>query len=75
MDKYQSDDLADDSEDEKNLRATEQRALAKLSSERNLAIQRGRYSSNGRRLSLLPLFQPFRGYQSFRPPFRGVWSS
>ena len=76
VDEYQSDDLADDSEDEKKLRAAERRALAKIKldkqskkssiTKREVHPQRAPFEP-----PYTPPLQPFRGYHSFRPPFRG----
>ena len=76
VDEYQSDDLADDSEDEKKLRAAERRALAKIKldkqskkssiTKREVHPQRAPFEP-----PYTPPLQPFRGYHSFCLPFRG----
>jgi hypothetical protein len=78
VDEYESDDLAENSEDEKRLRSAERRAMAKIKSDKQ-----SRRSTNVKReqSSQRPSYtqapappissQTFRGLQSFRQPFRG----
>lgn len=74
VDEYQSDELAEDSEDEKRLRAAERRALAKIKMEKqakksNFSARREIHQQQPN--SLLPPAQSFRPFQPFRQPFRG----
>ena len=76
VDEYQSDDLAEDSEDEKKLRAAERRALTKIkldkqskkstNTRREVQQHRSSFESGSG-----PQSQTFRGFQPFRQPFRG----
>ena len=76
VDEYQSDDLTDDSEDKKKLRAAEPRELATIKlnkqskkssiTKREVHPQRAPFEP-----PYTPPLQPFRGYHSFLPPCRG----
>ena len=74
VDEYQSDDLAEDSKDEKRLRSAERRALAKINMEKqtkksNFTTRRDLQQQQPS--SSFSTAQSLRQFQPFRQPFRG----
>jgi hypothetical protein len=68
VEEYESDELAEDSDDEKKLRSAERRAMTKL----KLSKQFKKLSAKGdlsRQPKATPQSQQISGFQPFRPPF------